>query len=103
MSVPPSRTVALRRLRDASAARSARARARREALGRPEGRDLELALGRAVAAMLASTAKANGRLDGTSLRAHPDLVAIVSAATAAMGERYAPAEVASVLQARLAS
>lgn len=99
-------TQRLRRMSAAAALRSARARSRRAALRRPEGRDIELALGKAVAEVLAArgVVKPNGRFAGVSaLQAHPDLAAVVSAATQALGERYAAPEVAAVLQSRLAS
>jgi hypothetical protein len=45
-----------------------------------------------------------GRVAGVAaLQAHPDLAAIVSAATEALAARFAPGEVAAVLQARLAA
>lgn len=95
-----------REIRARAAIRSARARRRREALQRPEGRDVVLALGEAVAAVLAQRGVVNaaGRVAGrASLEAHPDLAAVMSAATEALAQRFAAAEVTAVLQARLAA
>lgn len=96
----------LRELRASAALRSARARSRRAALQRPETRDVEIELGKAVAAILARRGVVNpaGRFAGReALQAHPDLAAIVSTATEALGARFAATEVAAVLQARLAA
>lgn len=96
----------LRQVRANAAIRSARARARRAALQRPEGRDVALALGDAFVEILAQRGivKADGRVAGVAaLQAHPDLAAVMSAATQALADRFAPTEVAAVLQARLAA
>jgi|GEM_PF-2750352 len=96
----------LRQVRAAAALRSARARSRRAALQRPEGRDVALALGDAVAERLVSLGVVTpaGRFAGVAaLQAHPDLAAVVSAATEALAARFAAGEVAAVLQARLAA
>lgn len=85
--------------------RSARARSRRSALRRPDGRTVEVALGRALVGVLAErgAVTADGRLAGGTLRAHPDLLRAVNAATVALGDEYAADEVQEVLQARLAA
>lgn len=96
----------LRQVRANAAIRSARARRRREALQRPEGRDVVLALGDAFLDLLAKRGVVNaaGRVAGrATLEAHPDLAAVMSAATEALGQRFAAAEVSAVLQARLAA
>lgn len=96
----------LRQVRANAAIRSARARSRRAALQRPEGRDVALALGDAVAEILVRRGVVTpaGRVAGrASLEAHPDLAAVMNVAMEALGERFAAAEVAAVLQARLAA
>ena len=95
-----------REMRLAAALRSARARSKRAALGRPEGRDVDLALGRAVAEVLArhGVVTPAGRVAGVAaLQAHPDLVAVLNTAAEALAERFAAAEASAVLQARLAA
>lgn len=98
-------TARLKRLAADAAARSARARAKRRRLGQPDGRAVEIALGRAVADLLARAGalKPDGRFEGAALRAHPDLCAVVSVATDTLAETYVPEQVAAVLQMRLAA
>lgn len=98
-------TQRLRRMAHEAAIRSAQARSRRAALRRPDGREIEIAFGKALVEVLARQGMLTdgGRFVGSALTAHPDLVAVVSTATQALAERYAAAEVADVLQARLAA
>lgn len=101
----PQRLTA-REIRASARIRSERARARRAALQRPEGRDVALALGDAFAAILfrRGVVTPAGRIAGrASLEAHPDLAEVMSTAVEALADRFAPAEVAAVLQARLAA
>lgn len=101
--LPRRRTA--RELRAAGAIRCARARAKRRELRRPGGRDVEQAIGRAFASVLA--ARAGGLPGGrdaalAALQQHPDLRDVVTAASAALKERYAEGQVQSVLRAMLA-
>ncbi|CAO4148498.1 hypothetical protein LPLAFNJD_LOCUS2714 [Methylorubrum aminovorans] len=96
----------LRELRASAALRSARARSRRAALQRPEGRDVELALGKAVASVLAERAVARpggAEPNLAALRAHPDLAAILTTASASLRARFADGEVAAALRSCLSA
>ncbi|WP_375274989.1 hypothetical protein [Methylorubrum thiocyanatum] len=91
-------------MRLAAALRSARAR--HAALQPPVGRDVDLCLGRTVAEVLACSGVVTpaGRVAGVAaLQAHPDIAAVLNAATEFLATRFDAAEATAVLQAWLAA
>lgn len=89
----------------AAAERTARARQTRKRLGRPERRDVELGFGDALLSALLGrgAVRQDGTVDDQVLALHPDLAEVYRAAMEALERRFAPAQLADVLQSRLAA